>query len=251
LRYFFYLSYKGTNYHGWQVQPNANTVQAEINSALSTIMQAKIETVGSGRTDAGVHAKMQVFHTVFPEMKEVEAIPHKLNSLLPADIVINKMLAVKNDAHARFHAISRSYEYHIGFKKSPFMANESLFLPKKPDFALIKQACKTLLGEQDFTSFSKVKTEVNNFYCEITKAEWQFDEEKVVFYVTANRFLRGMVRALVGTLLDVGFGKVSLDDFARILQAKDRTAAGQSVSPQGLYLCDVRYPSEVFVNNNH
>jgi tRNA pseudouridine38-40 synthase len=247
LRYFFYISYKGTNYHGWQAQPNANTVQAEINGALSTILQCKIETIGSGRTDAGVHAKMQVFHADILEMAEIEALPHKLNSLLPPDIVVEKLLVVEKDAHARFDAQDRSYEYHISFKKSPFMANEYLFLPKKPDFDQMNLACQILPGDQDFTSFSKVKTDVNNFNCNLTKAEWQFNEEKAVFYVTANRFLRGMVRALVGTLLDVGYGKTSLNDFTNILMVKDRTAAGQSVSPQGLYLCDVRYPSKVFI----
>jgi tRNA pseudouridine38-40 synthase len=247
LRYFFYISYKGTDYHGWQVQPNANTVQSEINKALATILQTNIETVGSGRTDSGVHAKEQVFHCDISKDKPEETLLYKMNGLLPADIVVNKVLAVGMDTHARFDATSRSYEYHIHFKKSPFGVNESYFLPKKPDFDKMNQACKILIGEHDFTSFSKVKTEVNNFFCHLQKAEWLFDDEKAVFYVTANRFLRGMVRALVGTLLQVGYGKSSLEEFTEIIKAKDRTVAGQSVPAQGLYLCAVRYPSEVYI----
>ena len=246
MRYFFYISYKGTNYHGWQIQPNANTVQAEVNKALATIFQTTIETLGSGRTDSGVHAKEQVFHGDIPKAILETTLCHNLNGLLPSDIVVNKVLEVKDDAHARFDAISRSYEYHIHFKKSPFEFNENYLVPKRPDFEKMNNAGKTLLGAQDFTSFSKVKTEVNNFYCDVKRAEWQFDDEKAIFYVTANRFLRGMVRALVGTLLNVGYGKSNLEDFSEIIHAKDRTLAGQSVPPQGLYLCDVRYPSKLF-----
>ena len=247
MRYFFYISYKGTNYHGWQVQPNANTVQAEINNALATILQTSIETVGSGRTDAGVHAKEQVFHADIPDTITATTLIQKMNGLLPQDIVVNKILPVEKDAHARFDAISRSYEYHLHFKRSPFKAKEYHFLPKKPELELMNQACKSLLGEHDFTSLSKVKTEVNNFFCDIIRSEWQYDNEKAIFYVTANRFLRGMVRTLVGTLLDVGYGKTSLAEFAEIIQAKDRTTAGQSVPSQGLYLCDVRYPEKIFI----
>jgi len=247
LRYFFYISYKGTDYHGWQIQPNANTVQAEINKALGTLVQNSIETVGSGRTDTGVHAKEQVFHADIPNTVPEATWLQKMNGLLPNDIVVNKVMPVKKDAHARFDAISRSYEYHIHFKRSPFQAKEYHFLAKTPDWVQINQACKTILGEQDFTSFSKVKTEVNNFLCDIKRAEWHFDNGKAIFYVTANRFLRGMVRTLVGTLLNVGYGKTSLADFTKIIKAKDRTAAGQSVPPQGLYLCEVRYPDKIFI----
>ena len=246
MRYFIFISYKGTNYHGWQVQPNANTIQAEVNKALATIFQKDIETIGSGRTDSGVHAKEQVFHCdldlVFPH----DELIHKMNGLLPSDIVVNRILVVGNETHARFDAISRSYEYHIQFTLSPFGVGEHYFTHKKPDFELMNKACEILIGKHDFTSFSKVKTEVNNFFCDISRAEWQFSEEKATFFVTANRFLRGMVRALVGTLLNVGYGTISLEDFRNIISAKDRSQAGQSVPPQGLYLCDVRYPEEVF-----
>jgi tRNA pseudouridine38-40 synthase len=246
LRFFVYIAYKGTNYHGWQEQPNANTVQAEINKALATIYQEKVETVGSGRTDAGVHAKAQVFHCQLPLTNKVETLIQKLNGLLPNDIVVNKILPVVPDAHARFDAISRSYEYHIFFNRSAFQAHEYHYISKKPDFERMNKACQVIIGEHDFTSFSKVKTEVNNFVCHIELANWQFADEKAVFYVTANRFLRGMVRAMVGTLLDVGSGKISIEEFTNIIKAKDRTLAGQSVPPQGLYLCQVRYPLTLF-----
>jgi tRNA pseudouridine38-40 synthase len=251
LRYFFYISYKGTNYHGWQVQPNANTIQSEVNKALATIFQKNLETIGSGRTDSGVHAKEQVFHCDLEDFPfSTGELIHKMNGLLPHDIVINKILNVKDESHARFNAISRSYEYHIHFIRSPFGTGEHYFTHKKPDFELMKEACKILIGKHDFTSFSKVKTEVSNFFCDISNAEWQYNEENAKFFVTANRFLRGMVKALVGTLLNVGYGTISLEDFQNIMSAKDRSQAGQSVPSQGLYLCNVRYPEEIFKNNN-
>ncbi|MEN8248582.1 MAG: tRNA pseudouridine(38-40) synthase TruA [Bacteroidota bacterium] len=247
MRYFFFISYKGTNYHGWQAQPNANTVQEEINIALKTIFQNSIETLGSGRTDTGVHAKEQVFHADLPEEISPGTLIHKLNGVLPNDIVVNAIHKVKEEAHARFDAISRSYEYHIQFSKSPFKENEYHFLPSAPDFDLMNKACKFLTGTHDFTSFSKVKTEVNNFNCTITRAEWVKEGDGVTFHISANRFLRGMVRAIVGTLLNVGNNKISLEEFNKIIEAKDRTKAGQAVPARGLYLCEVRYPKEVFI----
>ena len=245
MRYFFYIAYKGTNYHGWQIQPNANTIQGEVNKALATIFQDDLETIGSGRTDSGVHAKEQIFHCDLSLSFSEGELIHKMNGLLPNDIVVDKILKVKEEAHARFDAISRSYEYHIHFKRSAFGVGEHYFTSKIPDFELMKEACKLLIGRKDFTSFSKVKTEVNNFICDLTRAEWEFNVENATFYVTANRFLRGMVRALVGTLLNVGYGTITIEEFQNIISAKDRSQAGQSVPPQGLYLCDVRYPKEV------
>ncbi len=246
MRCFIYIAYKGTNYHGWQIQDNANTVQAEINSTLKLICQASIETVGSGRTDAGVHATEQIFHCDLPETIELKTLTHKMNGLLPKDIIAQQVKSVGDEAHARFDAIERSYEYQIIFSKSPFCLNESHFLPKNPDFEMMNRACQLLIGAHDFTSFSKVKTEVNSFNCDIKFAEWEYSSQKAVFKITANRFLRGMVRAMVGTLLDVGFGKINFDEFSGIMKAKDRGKAGQSVPAQGLYLCKVRYPSEIF-----
>jgi tRNA pseudouridine38-40 synthase len=247
LRYFFDISYKGTAYHGWQTQPNAVTVQEVINKALQTIFGQAFETLGSGRTDTGVHAKMQVFHADLPEKYAARDLVNKLNGVLPHDIVINEAYPVVSEAHARFSAISRGYEYHINFKKTPFGENEACFIPKQPNKELINQGCQLLLGEHDFTSFSKVKTEVNNFRCTIYQAEWHQNEDSAVFHISANRFLRGMIRALVGTLLDLGFEKISIADFQAIIEAKNRSAAGQSVPPQGLYLCDVRYPEEIII----
>jgi len=246
LRCFISIAYKGTNYHGWQIQANANTVQAEINKALKIICQAVIETVGSGRTDAGVHASEQIFHCDLPEIIALETLAHKMDSLLPKDIIVKQVQPVGDEAHARFDAVNRSYEYQIIFSKSPYGLNESYFLMQKPDFGIMNKACQLLIGEHDFTSFSKVKTEVNNFICNIKSAKWEYSTEKAVFKITANRFLRGMVRAVVGTLLDVGFNKINNDEFAGIIKAKDRGKAGQSVPAQGLYLCAVRYPSEIF-----
>jgi tRNA pseudouridine38-40 synthase len=247
LRYFFYISYKGTNYHGWQVQPNALTIQEEVDKALKVLYGEPVETIGSGRTDTGVHAKMQVFHVDLPEKYSFKELLHKLNGLLPHDIVVNRIRPVVETAHARFSATERGYEYHMNFKKTPFGKDEAYFLPNNPDPELINQGCELLLGEHDFTSFSRVKTDVNNFRCTIYRAEWNQSTEQAVFHVMANRFLRGMVRAMVGTLLDLGFGKMNLADYKAVLEAKNRSAAGQSVPPQGLYLCHVRYPEEIFI----
>jgi len=229
------------------MQPNAITVQGEINNALATILQTSIETMGSGRTDSGVHAKEQVFHIDLHQPIAEETLLHKMNGILAADIVVNNILPVNNDAHARFNAISRDYEYHIHFKKSPFCLNEYHYLKQMPDFELMNKACQLIIGKHDFTSFSKAKTEANNLICTLERAEWQYEDGRSIFYVTANRFLRGMVRAMVGTLLNVGNGKTSLKEFADILDTKDRTLAGQSVPPQGLYLCNVRYSTQIFI----
>lgn len=247
MRYFFNISYKGTAYHGWQAQPNALTVQEVINQALAKLYGQGVETLGSGRTDTGVHAKMQVFHADLPEKYTELELRHKLNGVLPNDIVANSVYPVVPEAHARFSAVSRGYEYHITFKKSPFGENENYFLPKIPDATVIQKGCQLLLGEHDFTSFSKVKTDVNNFRCTILQAEWHQNTDSAVFDVTANRFLRGMIRALVGTLLDLGFGKISMAEFSAIIAAQNRALAGQSVPPQGLYLCKVRYPEDIIL----
>lgn len=250
MRYFFDISYKGTEFHGWQIQPNANTVQQEINLALQTIFQNEIETVGSGRTDTGVHAKMQVFHADLASQIDTNSVAQKLNGVLPKGIVVNNIRPVNADTHARFDAISRSYEYHLAFQRSPFAIDEFWFVPKPPEPRIINKACTLLLGEHDFTSFSKVKTDVTHFRCTIFEAKWQQNKEKAVFYISANRFLRGMVRTMVGTLLLLGQGKISFDEFVEILEAKDRKVAGQSVPPQGLYLCDVRYPDTIYLSND-
>ena len=246
MRYFLYIAYKGTHYHGWQSQPNAISVQSVVTSALNTVLRGQFEIVGSGRTDTGVHARQQVAHFDFDGELDLPIIKSKLNGVLPFDISVMDIKSVSNEAHARFDAIDRSYEYFIHHHKSPFGSNESSFVPTIPDLELMNSASNLLLGEHDFQSFSKVKTEVNNFKCTVTKAEWKKLDDGAVFHITANRFLRGMVRTIVGTLLDIGHGKQSREDLAAILQAKNRSSAGRSVSADGLYLCRINYPETIF-----
>ncbi len=244
-RYFLDISYKGTNYHGWQIQDNANTVQTELEKALSTILRIKTPVMGSGRTDTGVHAQQQIVHFEFDGV--LEEIPFKLNSLLPYDITVNGVREVNPEAHARFDATQRAYEYHLHQKRNPFKEGLSYFYAKPLNVDLMNHAASHLIGEQDFQSFSKVKTEVNNFICTIEKAEWISHNDSLVFCVTANRFLRGMVRALVGTLLEVGLKKMSPEEFKAVIEKRDRKMAGRSVPPEGLYLTTVVYPSQIYI----
>ncbi len=248
MRLFVYISYKGTNYHGWQFQNNATSVQQEITESLQTLLRNKsLSIIGSGRTDAGVHAKQQVFHVDIPDGTEIENFLFRLNGILQNDIIVNHIDIVPANAHARFDAIRRSYEYHLRLKKTPFGENEYYYHRNPLDFEAMNEASKYLLGEQDFKSFSRVKTEVNNFICTITKAEWQVEGTKAIFHISANRFLRSMVRSIVGTLLEVGEGKTNPEEVKKIIEKRDRRVAGRSVPPQGLYLCKVEYPP---FNNN-
>jgi len=247
VRYFLDISYKGTNYSGWQVQLNANTVQAELNTALSTLLKNLIETLGSGRTDAGVHAHQQIAHSDTDEILQPEDFLYKLNSLLPKDIAIRGLQGVKDEAHARFDATSRSYRYFIHNRKEPFVLNSSYFFHPTLDFDLIREAIDILKIQKDFESFSKVHTEVNNFNCDIFDARWELTSNGFVFYIRANRFLRGMVRALVGTLLDIGQQRTSIDQLKEILKSKNRSEAGRSVPPDGLYLDSIQYPDNIYL----
>ncbi|MCP4457848.1 MAG: tRNA pseudouridine(38-40) synthase TruA [Cytophagales bacterium] len=247
VRYFLDIHYKGTDYSGWQIQTNANTIQAEINSALSTLLKSSIETLGSGRTDAGVHAHQQIAHFDTDEILELEEFVYKLNSLLPKDIAIRNVKKVKPDAHARFDANSRSYRYFIHSRKEPFVANSSYFFHQKLDVEIINTAIDVLKNQKDFESFSKVHTEVNNFNCDIFDASWELTANGYVFFIRANRFLRGMVRALVGTLLDVGTKRTTIDRLKEILESKTRSEAGRSVSPDGLYLDSVNYSEDIYL----
>jgi len=241
LRYFIELSYKGTEYHGWQIQPDANSVQEEIQKAISKILQEKIEIVGAGRTDAGVHARQMFAH--FDSTKELGTdFVYKFNSLLPNDIVIYSLSKVLDDAHARFDAVSRSYEYHIWLGRNPFLLETSWQLyQQRLDVESMNKAAKFLLEYTDFECFSKVKTDVKTFNCIVTEAVWKQEESKLVFHVTANRFLRNMVRAVVGTLLEVGQGKKTVEDFKKVIESKKRSEAGLSVPAQGLFLTQVQY----------
>lgn len=241
MRYFIELSYKGTSYHGWQIQPDANSIQEELNKAIGKILQENIEVVGAGRTDAGVHACQMYAH--FDSSKELNRDHvYKFNSVLPNDIVVHSISKVSDDQHVRFDAISRSYEYHIWLGRNPFLIDTAWQLYQQElDIESMNQAANILLEYTDFECFSKVKTDVKTFKCAVTEAVWKQEGKKLVFYITANRFLRNMVRAIVGTLLEVGQGKKTVEDFRKVIESKKRSEAGLSVPAQGLFLTQVRY----------
>ena len=241
MRYFIELSYKGTNYHGWQIQPDVNSVQEEITKALETILQETIQIVGAGRTDAGVHASQMFAHVDTLKALTDEHI-HKLNTVLPNDIVINSIEEVLENKHARFDAISRSYEYRILIGRDPFLLETTWQIHQKQiQLEKMNEAAEILFQYQDFESFSKVKTDVKTFNCTIMEAVWKLEGNQLIFYIKANRFLRNMVRAIVGTLLDVGLEKKSVDDFRNIIESKKRSEAGLSVPAKGLFLTEVTY----------
>jgi len=241
LRYFIELSYNGKNYHGWQIQPDVISVQEKLNKAVSTIFQEKIEVVGAGRTDTGVHASQMFAH--FDIVKELKGdIPHKLNSLLPMDIVVYNVFVVDAEKHARFGALSRSYEYKIWLGRNPFLLDFSWQIHSQDlNVDLMNEAAQLLLEYTDFQTFSKVKTDVYTYNCNVTEALWKQNGQELVFYITANRFLRNMVRAIVGTLVDVGLGKITKDDFRKIIESKNRGNAGLSVPAKGLFLTNIKY----------
>jgi len=235
------LSYKGTNYHGWQIQPDASSVQEEITKALATILQEKILLVGAGRTDAGVHAS-QMFAHVDTVKKLSNNYVHKLNAILPNDIVIKSIKEVSDETHARFDAVSRTYEYRILLGRDPFLLETSWQLHQKNlQIEKMNEAANLLFKYEDFESFSKVKTDVNTFNCTIMKAVWTLEDKHLIFHIKANRFLRNMVRAVVGTLLEVGLGKKTVEDFRKIIESKKRSEAGLSVPAKGLFLTEVCY----------
>ncbi len=241
MRYFLELSYNGKNYHGWQVQPEAITVQGTVNRAISTILQENISVIGAGRTDAGVHASQMFAHFDTDKIID-ENFSYKLNAILPNDIVIIKTKQVSLDAHARFDAINRSYEYHIWLGRNPFLLDTTWQLQyQNIDVTAMNQAARILFEYEDFECFSKVKTDVNTFICKITQAVWKYDKNKLTFYISADRFLRNMVRAIVGTLLEVGLGKKSIENFREVIESKNRCKAGTSVPAKGLFLTNVSY----------
>jgi tRNA pseudouridine38-40 synthase len=241
LRYFIKLAYKGTNYHGWQYQPDASSVQETLEKALSTVLRTPIELVGAGRTDAGVHAKQFFAH--FDSNLEFDCtnLVHKLNSFLPKDIVVFSIQKVHNDAHARFDATKRTYQYHIHTFKNAFESDNSWFYGLPLHLDKMNEACEILFEYTDFECFSKVNTDVNTFNCKIFEAFWTQNNDQLVFTISADRFLRNMVRAIVGTMINIGLEKVSLDDFKKIIESKDRNQAGFSVPANGLYLTKVEY----------
>lgn len=247
-RYFIELSYKGTNYHGWQIQKNATGVQQLLNKALSLKIGSDIETTGSGRTDKGVHALQQFAHFDTEKNINGEQLAFQLNRVLPNDIVVKNIYEMNSDAHARYDAIARSYQYKINRIKDPFLINTSYYRRGDLDLKRMNQAAGLLMGTQDFESFSKVKTDVNHFICTISKSEWAQMGDRIYYSVTADRFLRGMVRTLVGTMLDIGTGKISLEELNKIITSLDRKKAGRAVPAHGLFLTEVKYPSDLFIN---
>ncbi len=247
MRYFFEIAYNGTNYHGWQRQNNAITVQQLLEEALTKILREETTILGSGRTDTGVHCEQQFFHIErATPINDLEVVVYKVNNFLPEDIAIGQAFLVAGDTHARFSALSRTYEYRITTKKDPFNAPLRYFYNRPLDIKTMNEAAALLLGKHDFESFSRVKTEVNNFLCDITEARWVQQNHELIFHITANRFLRGMVRAIVGTLLKVGAGKMDVAEFKAIIAAKDRKQAGAAAPAQGLFLTGVTYPPEIY-----
>ena len=250
MRYFLIISYCGTKYHGWQRQPNSSSIQETIEDAISLILKQKILLVAAGRTDAGVHAVKMFAHFDAKITKEIEfKLVNLLNSFLDFNISVKKLFKVNKSAHARFDAVSRTYKYKICFHKDPFEHERCLLLKKNINFKQIKKASEILLNHQDFKSFSKTRSDVKNYICNISRADWKLKDDRAIFTITANRFLRNMVRAIVGTLIKVGENKISVEDFNNIISERNRKKAGFSVPACGLYLVNVEYPDNIFLKN--
>ena len=245
MRYFLELAYNGKEYHGWQKQPNAVSVQEVVEKALCTLLQEEIEIVGAGRTDAGVHARQLFAHCDITTVQEEELV-YKLNSLLPRDIVVNGLYRMKPEAHARFDAMSRSYEYHLIQQKDPFAFDMAYLVKRELDLRLMNKAAEILLEYEDFKCFSRSRTDVKSYKCKITSAFWEHKNNRLIFYITADRFLRNMVRAILGTLLDVGIGKTEVEKLHDIIESKNRSEAGASAPAHGLYLTQIEYPNKIF-----
>jgi tRNA pseudouridine38-40 synthase len=241
LRYFIKLAYNGTQYHGWQYQPNASSVQETMNKAVSILLNSEINLMGAGRTDTAVHAKVMYAHFDFKTPIDVQKLVHKLNSYLPKDIVVYDIIPVADEAHTRFDATKRTYEYHINTFKDPFLQEQSWYFHQKLDVDSMNEAAKLLFNHTDFQCFSKVNTDVNTFDCTIFQAHWKKEHSQLVFTISANRFLRNMVRSIVGTLINIGLHKITLDDFNNIIESKNRDKAGFSVPAHGLYLTEIDY----------
>ena len=255
-RYFIQLSYDGTAYHGWQIQPNGVSVQETLQGALSTLLRQPIEVVGAGRTDAGVHARMMVAHFDYQEKLDEGQLVYKMNKLLPSDIAVQCVYPVPEEMHARFSATSRTYHYYIHTEKSPFLRQSSWLVTFPLDFDRMNEAASKLLQYEDFTSFSKTQTDTKTNICHITEARWTTSPipseggamlppfkggSGWAFTITANRFLRNMVRAIVGTLIEVGRGRMTVEEFCQVIERKDRCSAGESVPGHALFLTNISY----------
>lgn len=247
MRYFIQLSFDGTAYHGWQVQPNALSVQECLNRALSTLLRTPTDTVGAGRTDAGVHAAMMVAHFDHEGEVDTDTLRRKLNRLLPADIAVKEIRRVNDGAHARFSATARTYHYHVYTQKDPFLRHYAARITFPLDFERMNRAAALLLSVRDFTSFSKLHTDAKTNLCRVERARWEQTAPGLWrFEITADRFLRNMVRAVVGTLIDVGRGRITPEQFLEVIEKKDRCAAGESMPAHALSLVDIRYPEGVW-----
>jgi len=248
MRYFIDLAYDGTNYHGWQIQPNANSIQGTLIRALSVLLHTETEVIGAGRTDTGVNASLMVAH--FDSPLTPDYICHelviRLNRLLPRDIVIHRIRPVQQDAHARFSATSRTYQYHITTCKDPFLRHYAYQCHFNLDIEIMNQAANQLFQYTDFTSFAKLHADTKTNNCIIKQAQWQSTPHGAIFTIQADRFLRNMVRAIVGTLIEVGRGTMSLQQFCQVIEQKDRCAAGSSMPGNALFLTDITYPDSIF-----
>lgn len=243
MRYFIWFSYDGTGYHGWQTQPNGITVQSELERCLSMLLREKINVTGAGRTDTGVHARRMAAHFDIEQLPMSEKdLAHKLNGLLPYDIGVERIERVADDLHARFSAVARTYHYYIHTRKDPFLRNYSLEIHYQLDYELMNEAGRILMEYDDFGAFCKAGSDVKTTICHVTHAQWhQISPISWYFEITANRFLRNMVRAVVGTLIEVGRGKMSLEEFRQVIEGGRRTQAGESMPAKALFLEDVRY----------
>jgi tRNA pseudouridine38-40 synthase len=246
-RYFMELAYDGTNYHGWQRQPQSISVQETLEDGLQKMLRENVKIQGAGRTDAGVHAAYMVAHFDYVGEIDLEHLVYRMNRWIPKDIAVYNIKPVVEHAHARFHAYKRSYEYHFLLRPDPFQVHQAFLLFRKPDFDLMQEAAAILPQYKDFECFSRTNTDVKTFMCDLTEARFEFKEHKVIFHITANRFLRNMVRAVVGTLLDIGYGKKTVEDMHRIIASKDRSEAGSSAPSGGLFLTQIHYPKELFL----
>ena len=249
LRYFVRFSYLGKAYHGWQKQPNAHTVQQCMEECFSTLLRTPVELVAAGRTDTGVHASEMYAHFDHDELHATKDLVKRLNSFLPEDIALYEIFDVPDDAHARFSAIERTYTYHITQVKDPFCLDTAYYSRQSYNVSLMNEAAKLLIGKKDFECFSKSNTDVKTFICDLRSAYWECKDNKMIFTISADRFLRNMVRAIVGTLLEVGTGKISLEDVNSIIKSKDRALAGVSVPAKGLSLVRVQYPKDILAGN--
>jgi tRNA pseudouridine38-40 synthase len=244
-RYFIYLAYNGKNYCGWQKQPNGITVQEQIEKSLSTLLRIPVSVTGAGRTDSGVHAKMMVAHVDVEQVLDCLLLEDKLNRILPLDIAVCRIVPVKPDAHARFSTPSRTYKYYVTNRKNP-LRREQLRVDYPLNYNQMNEAAKILFKYTDFTSFSKFHTQVKTNNCKIMDARWEREDDCWVFTIRADRFLRNMVRAIVGTLIETGKGRLSLAEFQSIIESKDRRNAGTSVTGNALFLTDIEYPATLF-----